>query len=95
MTAHAPAMNQAQPAPVVEPASGRAIAALVLGILGVVQVLPIVGSIAAIILGSGERTGPGRAGAILGWIGLALYGFVFLIVAGLMLFGLGFAAVAG
>ena len=39
--------------------------------------------------------GPGRAGAVLGWIGLALYGFVFLIVAGLMLFGLGFAAVAG
>ena len=53
-------------------ASGRAIASLVFGILGL-TVMPCVGPIAAIILGAGEKDGAGRAGVILGWIALVLY----------------------
>lgn len=63
--------------------SGKAIAALVLGILGLLQLAPCIGPIGAILFGWGERTGIGRAGLILGWITLALYavvGFVALLL---------------
>lgn len=63
--------------------SGRAIAALVLGILGLLQLAPCIGPIGAIVFGWGERGGVGRAGLILGWITLALYavvGFVALLL---------------
>ena len=74
--------------------SGKAIASLIFGILGITQLAPCIGPIFAIALGLGERDGPGRAGVILGWITLALYAalaflaIVFLIVGGsLALFG--------
>jgi hypothetical protein len=54
-----------------EQASTKAVLSLVFGVLSFVA-CPIVGSILAIVLGSGERSGVGRAGAILGWISLAL-----------------------
>ncbi len=70
--------------------SGTAIASLVLGILGFVM-LPLVGSIAAVILGKSaqkeiERTpelegeGFASAGIILGWIGIALAVAAFLLL---------------
>ena len=54
--------------------SGKAIAALVFGILGL-TLAPCIGPILAIVLGWGEKTGVGRAGLILGWIARALYAF--------------------
>ena len=62
-------MNQARTS---TQASGKAIASLVFGILGL-TVMPCVGPIVAIVLGAGEKDGPGRAGVILGWIALVLY----------------------
>ncbi len=64
--------------------SGKAIASLVLSILGLVGVLPIIGPILGIILGNqakgeiarsgGAFTGEdlAQAGVILGWVALAL-----------------------
>ena len=64
--------------------SVSAVASLVLGILGVIQVLPFIGSIAGLILGyaakneishsNGTVTGDGlaQAGVILGWVGIGL-----------------------
>ncbi len=60
-----PAMTSQEP-------SGRAIASLICGILGLAQVLPCIGPILAVVLGADERSGVGRAGYILGWIGLVL-----------------------
>jgi len=71
-------------------ASGKAIAALVLGILGLLQLAPCIGPIGAIAFGWGETTGVGRAGLILGWITLALYALTAMIL--LMLLVLGGAA---
>ena len=54
--------------------SGKGIASLVCGILAFVG-FPCCGallSVAAICLGWGEKSGPGRAGWIMGWIHLAL-----------------------
>jgi len=66
-----------------EPASGRGIASLVLGILGITQVVPLIGPLLAIFLGAGEDSSAARAGRILGWITLALYA---LALFGLLLF---------
>jgi hypothetical protein len=55
--------------------SNKAIWALVLGILSLAG-CSCFAAIPAIVLGSGERTGVGRAGFILGWISLALHVFV-------------------
>lgn len=72
------------------PTDGQAIAALVLGILGLAGVCPIVGSIAAIVMGrSAEKRieasggtiggeGLAKAGWILGIVGIAL-GVLFLL----------------
>ncbi len=70
-----------------EPASGRDIAALVFGILGLTGFC--IGPVLAIALGMGQRNGLARAGMILGWVGLAMYALVagvvvlFLLVGGL------------
>lgn len=64
-----------------EQPSGKAIAALVLGILGITQIVPCIGPILAVVLGWGEKAGVGRAGLILGWITLAMYA----LLAGLVL----------
>jgi hypothetical protein len=67
------------------PTSGLAIAALVLGILGVIQVLPIVGSALALLFGYMARSdirdrplslsgaGLATAGIVLGWIGVGIW----------------------
>lgn len=64
--------------------SVAAIASLILGILGLIQVLPIIGSIAGLILGYAAKSeisrgngaiggeGLAQAGIILGWIGVGL-----------------------
>jgi cytochrome c biogenesis protein CcdA len=70
-----------------EQPSGKAIAALVLGILGFLQLAPCIGPIAAIVLGWGEKGGVGRAGLILGWITLAMYAFAAGVLLLLLLLG--------
>lgn len=67
--------------------SGKAIAALVLGILGLLQLAPCIGPIGAIVFGWGERSGIGRAGLILGWITLALYAVVSFVLLLLVILG--------
>lgn len=72
-------------------ANGLAIAALVLGILGVTA-LPLVGSVLALVLGyrtrreilrSGQQgEGMATAGIVLGWVGVGLA--VFFLVLGLL-----------
>lgn len=80
--------------------SASAVASLVLGILGLVQVLPLIGSIGALILGYAAKNeiarsngmvggeGLAKGGIILGWIGvgLAIIGIclVVLVFAGLL-----------
>ena len=68
--------------------SGRAIASLVFGILGLVGFVPCVGPILAIVLGSGEADGVAKAGVLLGWITLALYSItVFVVLLLAVIFG--------
>ena len=71
--------------------NGKAIASLVLGIFGIFS-LPIISSIVALVLGiqarreiaasGGWQTGDSmaRAGIILGWVGIAIYSLLFLIL---------------
>ncbi len=73
--------------------NGKAVAAFVCGLLGLLGLLPCIGSILGIVLGRGETDGLGRAGVIMGWIGLALAAIGLLIFAGFILFGVGVAAV--
>lgn len=73
------------PPPVAAPTSGLAIASLVFSILGLVQVLPLIGPVIGIILGymakgtiaesRGTIGGDGLAkgGIIVGWIAVGLY----------------------
>jgi hypothetical protein len=70
--------------------SGRSVAALVLGVAGLTA-CPVAASIAAILLGMGERNGVGRAGFWLGWIGLGVSVLAVLASALLFLLGLIFA----
>jgi hypothetical protein len=79
-----------------------AIVSLVLGILGLVGVLPLIGSIAAIITGNMAKkeieANPGlytndslaRIGVILGWVGLGLAALGLCIGLGFMLLALFF-----
>ncbi len=67
------------------PTSGSAIAALILTLLGLLQVLPFLGTIAGLVMGYSARNdirnsegrlggeGIAQAAIILGWIGVALY----------------------
>ena len=65
----------------------RGVLSLVFGVLGLC-ICPVLGPIAAIALGSGQKDGMARAGVILGWLGLlvlvalALLGLLFLVVGG-------------
>ena len=70
-----------------EPASGRAIASLVFGILGVTFFAPCVGPILAIVLGNGEPGGVAKAGVILGWIGLGILALAAVVSAAFLLVG--------
>lgn len=69
-----------------EETSGRAIASLVFGILGITGTCACIGSILAIVLGAGEEGGIARAGVLLGWIGLAIWGLAALVWSGFLLF---------
>lgn len=71
---------------------GGAIASMIVGILGLI-VLPIIASIVAIALGYGARRrirangtldgdGFATAGIVTGWIGIVLFGVIFLIALG-------------
>ncbi|MFZ8844538.1 DUF4190 domain-containing protein [Thermoflexus sp.] len=72
------------PPPAASRTSGKAIASLILSLLGLVGVLPLIGSILGIIFGNqakgeiarsgGDLAGEGlaQAGVIIGWVGLAL-----------------------
>ncbi|WP_448593768.1 DUF4190 domain-containing protein [Thermoflexus hugenholtzii] len=72
------------PPPATSKTSGKAIASLILSLLGLVGVLPLIGPILGIIFGNqakeeiarsgGDLTGEGlaEAGVIIGWVGLAL-----------------------
>lgn len=74
------------------PRSGLAVASLVCGILGIVQILPLLGPIIAVITGhlarreidrsGGQLGGRGMAlaGLIIGYITLALYVIVFVLL---------------
>jgi hypothetical protein len=70
--------------------SGKAIASFVLGLLGLTTgyLCPLF-PVFAIVLGMNEREGLGRAGVILGWIGIVLYamaavvGLLFVVLGGL------------
>lgn len=76
--------NYGQPQGYAPRTSVAAVASLILGILGLIQILPIIGSIAGLILGyaakneisrsNGTVSGDGlaQAGIILGWIGVGL-----------------------
>ncbi len=70
---------------VAPPTSGSAIAAFILSLLGLFQVLPLLGTIAGLVMGYSARSdirnsggrlggeGLAQAAIILGWIGVALY----------------------
>jgi hypothetical protein len=68
-----------------EPVSTRAVFSLVFGILAF-NGCPCVGSLLAIVLGWGERSGIGRAGVVLGWISLLMYVGIALLTAFFLLF---------
>ena len=71
--------------------SGKAIASLVCGILGITFVLPLFGPILAILLGWGEEHGVARAGIILGWITFSLYALAALAFLAVLILGGGLA----
>ena len=52
--------------------TGKAVAALICSLLGIVGWCPCIGSILGVVLGMGEKSGVARAAVILGWIGIGL-----------------------
>jgi len=54
--------------PIPEVTSTRAVLSLVFGVLGITGTCPCIGSILAVVLGAGDRSGVARAGVILGWV---------------------------
>ena len=72
-----------------ERVSTKAVFSLVFGILAF-NGCPCLGSLLAILLGSGERSSVGRAGFYLGWISMAIYAgvavvtLVFLLIGGII-----------
>lgn len=98
--AAAPAYGYGAYAPA-QKTNGLSIASLIASILGIIGVLPFVGSLAGAImghisLGQIKRTGEGGrgmalAGVIVGWAGVALWVFIGL----LLLFFIGIAASSG
>ena len=87
--------------------NGKAIAALILAILGLIGVLPLIGSILGIVLGNGARAeirdsygaqegdGLAQAGVIVGWIGVAFAVLAVLSLCVFFLFLGGLAALSG
>ena len=62
----------AHEAPTEPETSGRAVAALVCGVLAIGGALPCLGSVLAIWLGASEESPVGRAGLVLGCLSLAI-----------------------
>lgn len=73
---------QGLPQQAAQEVSGKAVAALVFSLLGIVGWCPCIGSILGVALGVGESHGVGKAAVIIGWIGIGL----------MALFGAAFAA---
>ncbi len=74
-----------------QPASTKAVLSLVFAILAFFG-LGCIGSIVAIVLGKNEPSGVGRAGYIVGWVGLVLSLIAVVVVIAMMALGIGFAA---
>ena len=74
-----------------EATSTSAVLSLVFGILGITGACPCIGSILAIVLGAGDRSGVARAGVILGWITILFW----VLCAGAGVFALLLAALMG
>ena len=70
--------------------STKGVLALIFGVLGILCILPCIGPIVAIALGTGEPDGMARAGMILGWLTLLVYAalgavlFLFFVVGGIV-----------
>jgi hypothetical protein len=91
-------MNEPTPLPITKPNHSMAIVSLVLGILGLAVILPVIGSIGAVISGriarreiaenpdqfSGDNLA--RAGVTLGWIGIGLSVIVLIVLCAFVLF---------
>jgi hypothetical protein len=60
------------PRPEPDEVSGRAVAALIFGVLGLAHLCPCVGPVIAIALGMGERSGVGKAAVVIGAVGLGI-----------------------
>ena len=60
------------PLPPPEEVTGRAVAALILGVSGLVHACPCIGPVLAIALGFREKSGVGKAAVILGIVTLVL-----------------------
>ncbi len=56
-----------------EETTGRAVVSLIFSLLSLTGWCPCIGSVVGIVLGTGEKSGVGRAGLVLGWIGFGLY----------------------
>jgi|RhiMethySRZTD1v2_1073278.scaffolds.fasta_scaffold689806_2 cytochrome c biogenesis protein CcdA len=68
-----------------EEVTGKAVAALIFSLLGLVGWCPCIGSILGIVLGAGQKNGVARAAVILGWIGLGLIVLIALVFGAQML----------
>lgn len=80
-----PSYGYPPPAPPPPPTNGMAIASLVLSLLGLLQILPLIGSVLGLIFGYSARNqiaqsrgmqggeGMARAGIIIGWVTLGLW----------------------
>ncbi len=78
-------MDTTSPSHTAPPTSGSAIAAFILSLLGLLQVLPIAGTLGGLILGYSARKdirasqgaiggeGMAQAAIVIGWIGVAIY----------------------
>lgn len=68
-----------------EEVTGRAVAALVCSLLGLIFYCPCIGSVLGVVLGLGQKSGVARAAVILGWIGIGLCCLIALVFGAQML----------
>ena len=99
--------SQGYPPTMQRQTSGKAIAALILAILGIIGVLPLIGSILGIVLGNSakaeirasggmqEGEGLAQAGVVVGWIGIVLGVLAILAFCAIFALAGGLAALGG
>jgi hypothetical protein len=99
--------SQGYPPTMQRQTSGKAIAALILSILGLIGFLPLIGSILGIVLGNSAKSdirlsggmqegeGLAQAGVVIGWIGIALAVIGILAFCAIFAFAGGLAALGG